>query len=586
MSSRTVLAVLSIATVVAACTPDATSPTTTTAAIDGSIATTTTEPVDGPEILSVEEATTDFSTYQKAELVVDVDADYSNPFDQREVSLDASFTGPDGSTLSVPGFWDADDAWRIRFTPDAAGAWNYTITIRDHRGSSNAVDGSFDVDGSDHKGFLRIGSDVDPGLSPRYFAYEDGTPWYGRGHADLGMGFGGAATDGSGLRKMQQMIEAGENYEMWWPLWANNFIQNSYDDYALGPMQVIDYVVQQAEEKDIALVFTVWGHQFLRTGAHDWPDDRWRFNGFSHLVDDIADFFVDDEAWAWQENLYRYIVARWSYSPAIVMWQTITEINGTESYDQTDPWHERVNAWFQENDPFDHPTTATGSGNYDWPTGHAVMDVAQVHLYEVFVKDPVTDAATVAEWTRRMFDRVEKPNWVGEYGVRGQQHYPEMMHYSNWAALSAGSAMTPIEWNDGNAYNSFDEAMADDMRRFAAFVDEVPLVEMNPEAVDVATADPDTRAWGVVGQGGGVVWIQDASLEGESLDVQREGRTVTGDFLSIALPHDGPWIVRPYDTWTGEWLADATYTCGASEGCVIPLPDYHRDIALAIYDSR
>lgn len=524
------------------------------------------------------EAVTEPAAYELLEFEVDIVADYSNPFDQRDVALDATFTGPDGSGATVPGFWDADDSWRIRFTPDTPGTWTYTIAVTDTEGTSAPFEGSVAVAESDHKGFLRVGIEVDPTYSPRYFAYEDGTPWYGRGHADLDMSFGGATADGT-LRKFVTMEEAGENYEMWWPTWGSNFIQDRHDTYSAGPMRIIDFIVSEAEASDIALVFTVWTHQFLRTGAHDWPDDRWQFNGFSRLID-IDGFFVDDEAWAWQENYYRYIIARWSYSPSILMWQTITEINGTESYEQTDPWHERVNTYFQDNDPFDHPTTATGSGNFDWPTGHAVMDVPQVHLYEVFGNDPIENGSVVAEWTRRMWNREEKPNWVGEYGIRGQQHYPEMLHYANWAALGAGASMTPIEWNDNSAYNSFDESMIEDMRRFADFVEAVPLVTYDPVAVGVTASEQSVRGWGVVGDDGGVVWIQDAALEGTSLEEQQIGRDVPGVTVFLDGVPTGTWTVQPYNTWTGVWLDPVEVEC-ESDPCAIPLPTFRKDIALA-----
>ncbi len=568
---------------VAGCTSNESVDTTTTTAATPSTSTTVltpTQPVALPEVLGAEPTTDTPVRYELFEIAVELEAEYGNPFDQREVALDATFTDPEGNQTTIPGFWDAEGSWLLRFTPSSPGSWTYDIVVTDARGTSDPLSGTFDVEPSDHKGFLRVGSDVDPDYSSRYFAYEDATPWYGRGHADLDMSFGGAALDGSGLRKFATMERAGENYEMWWPIWGNNFIQDRHDTYTAGPMRIIDFIVGQAEEHDIALVFTVWTHQFLRTGAHDWPDDRWQFNGFSRLTD-IAGFFVEDEAWAWQENYYRYIIARWSYSTAVLMWQTITEINGTESYDQTDPWHERVNAYFQQNDPFRHPTTATGSGNYDWPVGHAAMDVAQVHLYEVFVNDPITDSATVAEWTRRMWNRVEKPNWIGEYGVRGQQYYPEMMHHTNWAALGAGASMTPIEWNDNSAYNSFDEPMIEDMRRFADFVETVQLTAYDPVAVDVTTSDDAVRGWGVVGDRGGVVWIQDAFFEGASLELQRVGRQVEGITVTVAGVPDGQWMVSPYNTWTGEWLETVEVTC-VSGSCAIPLPTFNKDIALAL----
>jgi len=512
-------------------------------------------------------------------MVVDVSAEYGNPFDQREVRLEARFTAPDGSSLVIPGFWDGEEAWKLRFTPTSHGRWGYEVTVTDHRGVSEPFLGFVSVEPSDHPGFIRVGDQVDPEYSPRYFAYEDGTPWYGRGHADLDMSLGGADPGREGLGKFTEMAETGENYEMWWPMWGNNFIQSSYDDYAPAQMNIIDFVVRDAEEKGIALVYTIWNHQFLRTPSHEWPDERWSFNGFSELTD-IEGFFENPEAWAWQENYYRYVIARWSYSPAILMWQTVTEINGTESYGQTDTWHEMVNDYFVENDPYGHSTTATKSGAEDWPRGHAVMDAPQVHLYHLFGENPIADGAHFAEWTSLMWEREEKPNWIGEYGNRVQRLYPEFMHNANWTSLATGAAMTPTEWNDGNAFGTFDDEMRADMRRFSDFVEEVPLAAYDPEAVSVTFNDPEVRGWGVVGETGGLIWVQDFALDDGTIEEIRADESVRTDVVAVVGDlAAGSWKVTPYDTWQGTWLPTLEVDCPGG-ACELSLPDFHSDLAI------
>lgn len=517
--------------------------------------------------------------YELFEITVDVDGHFDNPYDRREVALNASFTRPNGSTVEVAGFWDGVDTWRVRFTPDTPGHWLYVLAYHDQSRSIGTWDGEFEVVDSDRPGWLQIGNTVDPSYSARYLSWSDGTPWYGRGHAELDMTLGGPDPAG-GFQMFNEMPESGENYVMWWPMWANNYLL-AYDDYSAPQMQVIDYALQQAEAAGVTVVFTVWGHQYLRTDNHPWRDARWQLNGFSQLTD-VAGFFTDPESLAWQENLYRYIIARWAYSPAIAMWQTVTEINGTEAYEQTDPWHEHVNAFFVENDPYRHPTTATMSGAVDWPRGHEVMDVAQVHLYDYLEHPPLDTAEQFARWTKLMWDRVEKPNWVGEYGWRGQQWYPEVMHYSNWASLAAGAAMAPIEWNDLRAYGLFDDEMKADMERFARFVEETPLVAWDPESLDVAPDDPEVRGWGVAGAEGGVVWVQDFALEGATMEEIRADRTLRSDVaVDVTGLAAGTWTVTPYDTWAGEWLDPFSVECGTGS-CSIPLPDFRRDLALRL----
>lgn len=539
--------------------------------------------VDLPEIAAVTPPDEPHLAYRMIQLEIDVDAVYENPYDQRQVAVDARFEGPTGETIVIPGFWDGEGSWLLRFTPTDGGTWSYEVKVRDGRGNSIPTGGVLEVEDSDHRGFLRIASDVDPGLSSRYFAFEDGTPWYGRGHADLDMSLGGPASDGTGLAKFDAMSETGENYEMWWPMWGNNFLQASYDDYSAPQMGVIDYVVEEAEAAGVSLIYTIWGHQFLRSESHDWPDARWNFNGFSELTS-LDEFFTDDEAWAWQENYYRYVIARWSYSPAIAMWQTVTEINGTEAYEHTDEWHERVNAYFQTNDPYRHPTTATKSGAQDWPQGHAVMDVPQVHLYHVFGDNPIADTLHFAEWTSLMWDRAAKPNWIGEYGNRVQALYPEFMHNANWVSLATGAALTPTEWNDGNAFSRFDDEMAEDMARFSQFVEHAPLAVFDPERVEISTNDEAVRGWGLAGQTGGFVWLQDHALEEASIDVIRSDQTLREVSVTVDSLTPGQWSVTPYLPWVGEWTEPIEVDCPSAQ-CTFEIPPFSKDIALLLTSS-
>src|SRR5205085_8457314 len=72
--------------------------------------------------------------YERIELTAALTATYDNPYDQEQVALSASFQGPSGATRQVPGFWDGRDAWKVRFTPDEAGTWRYTVHVHDRFG--------------------------------------------------------------------------------------------------------------------------------------------------------------------------------------------------------------------------------------------------------------------------------------------------------------------------------------------------------------------------------------------------------------------------------------------------------------------
>ena len=544
-------------------------------------------PADLPAISAVSLDKNEVPNYQSLDMTVLLQAKYTNPYDARQVSLDGVFTSPDGkTTMKVPGFWDGEAAWQVRFTPSQVGDWTYRLTVTDSRGTGKAYAGKFSVTASDLHGWLQPGNAVDPAYSARYLVYRDGTPFYGVGHDDaLNILIGGFSLD-SGVKLFSDMKAAGENYVVWWPMYTNSLIGSSYQDYSVANMKVIDTVVADAQKKGIFLVFTIWDHPELRDSTHAWGNGNWSANGFSQLGD-ISSFFTSDEAWAWQENLYHYIIARWGFSPAIGMWQTVSEINGTNAYTQTDPWHKKVNDYFVANDPYRHPTTASMSGDVDWPTGHAVMDAPQVHLYDFsngpLKIDAVHAAADLAHWTSLMWGQADRPNWVGEFGVPGDTYYPELFHNSIWAALASGAAMTPAKWNSGGAWGEMTPALYADNGRLAKFVADIPLAKLDPSPLQLASRDPQVRGWGVAGKDGGLFWVQDFSLEGKTIDEVRAGQVVrSGVQVDVTGLAAGIYTVTPYDTWQGSYLPAFEVTCTDGQPCTFALPDFKADMAFKL----
>jgi hypothetical protein len=554
-------------------------------------------PADLPSISAAAPDRTELPRYESLQLSVALKAKYDNPFDQRQVSLDGIFSAPDGTQMQVPGFWDGEAAWALRFTPSQVGEWTYRLAVRDGRGTSQPYAGKFSVTASDLHGWLQAGSQVDPAFSGHYLVHQDGTPFYGVGFCNaFNLASDGFSADqGAGLFNL--MKQDGANYVVWWPFYNNSPIAGSYQNYALGPLKMIDAVVSDAQKKGIFLVFTIWDHPELRDDKHynwkfpnekdHWGTGNWARNGFSQLGD-LKTFFTSPEAWAWQENLYRYIIARWGYSPAIGMWQTVSEINGTDAYEQTDPWHAKVNTYFVANDPYRHPTTASTSGglrDIPWPEGHKVMDAPQVHIYDPLKTNPTGAAAVLAQWTSTMWDEGDKPNWVGEFGSQTThfETYPEMFHNSIWGALASGAAMTPATWNWRNRYGDMQPYIAADLSRLAKFVSGLPLAKWDPSPLKVDSSEAQVRGWGMAGKGGGLFWMQDFSMEGRTIQEVRAYQAVkTGVQVELGGLAGGSYTVTPFDTAQGTFLASIGVTCTDGQPCPIALPDFKADMAFKI----
>ena len=93
------------------------------------------------------------------------------------VELTCSFKGPRGLAFSVPGFFDGDGTWKVRFTPTVPGKWSYATSSSDReldakKGAFTATDAKSDNALYQHGGFLRVSADR------HYLTYTDGTPFF------------------------------------------------------------------------------------------------------------------------------------------------------------------------------------------------------------------------------------------------------------------------------------------------------------------------------------------------------------------------------------------------------------------------
>jgi hypothetical protein len=94
-----------------------------------------------------------------------------NPFD---VVFGAVFTGPENANLDVPGFYNGNNEWVLRFSANKPGKWSFTTYSSSDRltGQVGTVNVTENKD-PNRKGAIM----VDP-KNPQYFIYEDDTPYF------------------------------------------------------------------------------------------------------------------------------------------------------------------------------------------------------------------------------------------------------------------------------------------------------------------------------------------------------------------------------------------------------------------------
>lgn len=120
--------------------------------------------------------------HDRYELVFHSSKDYLNPFS--DVDINAVFIHESGRRISLPGFWNGANEWKIRFSPDRTGIWKYYVSCSDPDNGSLAGDGAIVCEYREPRTELEKHGYVKIGDGGRIMTYEDGTPffWLGDTH--------------------------------------------------------------------------------------------------------------------------------------------------------------------------------------------------------------------------------------------------------------------------------------------------------------------------------------------------------------------------------------------------------------------
>ncbi len=97
---------------------------------------------------------------------------YDNPY--ADVVSTATLAIPGGGQIRMPMFWDGEQTWRLRFSPEVMGDWHFTVESNDP--GLNGQTGKFICVNSFRKGGIRR-----MGGYPYHFAHQNGEPfwWFG-----------------------------------------------------------------------------------------------------------------------------------------------------------------------------------------------------------------------------------------------------------------------------------------------------------------------------------------------------------------------------------------------------------------------
>ena len=267
----------------------------------------------------------------------------------------------------------------------------------------------------------------------------------------------------------------------------------------------------------------------------------WSANSYNTLLSSAKLFYSDTNAWKYEVNMYRYIIARWGYSRALEGWQTIDEISGTDGWGADSAggkaWVKKMAAFFQTNDPFKHPTQSSLGGYF--PTGDSANTLSNTENY---------GGTTPANWATivdQLWNGWTKPAISGE-STTGNAHQ------NLWSCLSQGEASTPLMWQFNQGWTTALSANFPPLATFVAGINFAGLTNVSHASATVSGAtvygiksDQVTFGWmtgtfsgkslsitGMTNNTYGVEWFN--SVAGSVISTTNV--TVTNNSFTAAIP--------------------------------------------------
>jgi hypothetical protein len=248
------------------------------------------------------------------------------------------------------------------------------------------------------------------------------------------------------LRALAAFGRAGLNWtRIWMVHWSGLNLDWLPDDMGKSPppgfldLRVAadwDKIVAQAEKKGVYLQIVLQHHgQYSSVADSSWPQHPWNAANPGGFLASPAEFYTSPIAKGLTALKYRYIVARWGYSPAVLAWELFNEVHWTDAIERNHDeaavarWHSEMAAYLRSVDRYHHLVT-TSTDNLRSPI-YADMDYFQPHLY------PSNILAGV-----RFFDpppdQLDRPVFCGEYGDNHMPLTPEQK--------ASGVAIVPPVW--------------------------------------------------------------------------------------------------------------------------------------------
>ena len=318
-----------------------------------------------PIIRDVKVPSETLSRYDMYEVVFQLDATYTNPFDPDDIQVDGIFVYPSGKQVTVPAFYiepmktirenktlmtynptgykvTGEPEWRIRFSGDEAGTYSFHIVARDSQGQTCETESYvFSLNKGSNKGYVDISKNnpsilVNSGDGSPYYATGSNMAWvrsqFTKNPEHLSYNY--FINQAAGNTNMTRVWMCHWAWLEWMP--AVEKSSTSYSYAGLGYYNqcistAFDEIIRMCEDNGMRIVLCTEDND---EHGNDQDYDGWNYNPYhtkhGGFVSNTTDYFKSAEVRQQYKKRLRYILARWGYSSALFsinMWNDMQTPN-------------------------------------------------------------------------------------------------------------------------------------------------------------------------------------------------------------------------------------------------------------------
>ncbi len=483
-----------------------------------------------PVIRAVTSLSNSVEQFGKFEIIIDLAANYTNPYDYDNIRVFATFISPDNQSFDVEGFFMQDfqftslqtgsitslnnGVFKIRFSPNKIGSWRFVVSCTTPVGTGTFPEQIFQCvtpSDSKNKGFVRTSES-------NYLQFDNNEQYIPVGE-NMAWQVSNPYVDYK--KWLDKLIDnKGNFFRLWqahWGLgieWQNN--NNGFQGlrrYKQSNGFYMDWLLDYCAEKDIYIMLCLQHHGQVSTRVNpNWSESPYNAaNGGP--AQNTWDFFTNTDAKNHVKNRLRYIIARWGYSRNIMSWELFNEVDWTDQFEQrkTDVanWHAEMAAFLKDNDPYEHlVTTSYAHDNNDAAVWHNLdIDFTQTHYY---INIPNLERA-LSSGVKRYLTDYQKPTLTSEFGLGDSGSGlgtldPNGIHIHNalWASLFSGGMGSAMSWwwdnyiDPQNLYYHF--APVSEVAQNIDFKDNkfAPISSFVAGAPSDLSLSPNTQGWGAL----------------------------------------------------------------------------------------